>query len=137
AGVTVCPEPAERGDVRGRQRAGRKLPRRCPRVASVDLGIDEAVEAHRERPRAAHCDRDPGHRPEPGPAVDGEKGADVRERQREDRVPQSHETRQPDRERCGDRAQTGSFVLETSSTPSMRISLSIAFAMSYTVSAAT
>ena len=123
-------ETAERRDLRARQRAGRELPRRRARVARVDLGVDEPVEPHRERPRADHRDRDPGHRPEPGPAVDREERADVRERQREDRVLEPDEPREPERERCGERAQTGSFVFETSSTPSIRISLSIAFAMS-------
>jgi hypothetical protein len=45
-------------------------------------------------------------------------------------VLQPHEAREPDWERRRERAQSASFVFDTSSMPSMRIALSTAFAMS-------
>src|SRR6188472_738895 len=130
-------EEAERPDLHARERTGRKLPRGGAWVPRVDLRVDEAVQPHRERPGADHRDRDPGHRLDPRPAVDGEQRADVRKREREDRVLEPDEPREPDGKWRRKRAQTGSFVFETSSMPSIRIALSTAFAMSYTVSAAT
>ena len=112
------------------QSPGRQLSRGGPRVARVDLRIHEPVEPHRERPRADHRERDPAHRGETRPAVDREEGPDVREREREDGVLQPNETRETHGQRSGEDAHAGSFVFETSTTSSMRISLSIAFAMS-------
>ena len=70
----------------GPQGAARQLAAGRARIAGVDAGVDQAVERHREAARADHRDRDPERSPRAGHAVDGEERADVRERQREDRV---------------------------------------------------
>ena len=94
--------PIRTGRGPGRARAlPRELARRGPRVARVELGIDEPVDRHRERPRADHRDGDPHHVREPGPRVDREERADVRERQREDGVLDPHERRESPRQRSG------------------------------------
>ena len=121
---------AERQDLRPSQRAGGELPARRPRVPRVELCVDEPVEAHRERARGDHRERDPPHGAEPRPPVDREQRADVRERQRKHRVLDADEAGEPDGKRSGQCGHTGSFVFETSTTPSMRIPLSTAFAMS-------
>ena len=68
---------------------------RGSRVPRVDLGVDEAVQRHRECPRSDHRDRDPDHVREAGPRVDGEERAHIGERQREHGVLDPHERRQP------------------------------------------
>ena len=79
--------------------AGGQLPRRRPRVAGVDAGVDEPVERHRQRAGADHRHGDPDEVVRARDAVDGEEGADVRERQREDRVLDLHERREAARDR--------------------------------------
>ncbi len=116
--------------MRPREDAGRELTPGGPGVRRVEVGVDQAVEAHRERSRADHRERDPAHRPEARPAVDREQRADVREGQGEHRVLDPHEARKANRERCRQRGHTASFVFVTRTISSIRISLSTAFAMS-------
>ena len=123
-------EDAERGDLQPCEDAGRDLPSRGPGVPRIDLRVDEAIEAHRQRPRADHRERDPRHRLEAGPAVHREQRPDVGEREREDRVLEPDEAREPDGQRSRDRAHAGSFVFDTSTISSICIALSIALAMS-------
>ena len=96
----------------------------------VDLRVHESVEPHCERSRADHGEGDPRHRGEPRPPVDREQCADVRDGEREDRVLETNEPREADRQRRRNGVHAGSFVFETSTTSSIRIALSIAFAMS-------
>ena len=67
----------------------------------------------------------------PGQPADREHRADDCEREREHRVLELDEAREPGRERWErDRAQSGSFVLLTSVISPISIAGSIAFAMS-------
>ena len=50
---------AEREHLPARERPGRELAARRARVARVDLGVDQPVQAHRQRPGADHRHRDP------------------------------------------------------------------------------
>src|SRR5439155_14816813 len=77
---------AEEDDLRRAELAARQLARRCPRIARVDPGVDQPVQPHRERPRTDHRERDAEQIVRARNAVNREEGADVRERQREDRV---------------------------------------------------
>ena len=82
-----------------RQLPARELAARGARVARVDAGVDEPVQRHRERPRADHRERDPEQVVRRRRLADGEERADVRERQREDRVLDLHEPREARRQR--------------------------------------
>src|SRR5262249_16448815 len=68
-------------------------------VARVELRVDEAVERHRESASSHHGERQPDERTRTGIPVDGEERADVREREREDRVLQLDERREAARQR--------------------------------------
>ena len=72
--------------LRPRERSRRQLARGCPRVAGVDLGVDEAVETHRKRSGADHGQRDPEPLRGGRHLTEREQHPDVREREREDRV---------------------------------------------------
>ncbi len=96
--------PAERGNLGGPQSTARKLTRGGAGIPRIHLGIDEPVQRHRERPCADHRDGHPDDVPEPGPAVRSEEDADVRERQREDRVLDLHERGEPPRQGVDRRA---------------------------------
>ena len=65
---TASADPHNSEDLRPRERAGGELAIRRARVPRVDLGVDETVQGHRERPRADHRDRDPDHVARPGQA---------------------------------------------------------------------
>ena len=110
-----------------RQLAARQLAGRGARVARVDRRVDEPVERHRERPRADHGQRDPDEVVRRRRAADGEKRADVRERQREDGVLDLDEPREPSRQRRKRRRRGGSHArmlrrVQTGSvTPSSRL----------------
>ena len=90
---------AEDDDLRDRELAARDLAAGGARVPRVDPRVDQPVERHRERAGADHRERDPEEVVRARPAVDREKGADVRERQREDRVLDLDEPREPRRQR--------------------------------------
>jgi hypothetical protein len=121
---------AERRHLQSCQQPGGELPSGGAGVPRVDLRVDEPIQAHRQRSRAGHRHRDPGHGRETGPAVHREQRSHVRERQREDGVLEPYQPREPDGQRRRHRAHAGSFALETSTISSIRISLSIALAMS-------
>jgi hypothetical protein len=70
----------------GAERTRRELARRGARVERVDPRVDQTVERHRERAGADHRKRDPEQVVRRRHALDGEERADVREREREDRV---------------------------------------------------
>src|SRR5262249_9238216 len=82
---------AEPDDVPRTQESTRNLARRGARVARVDAGVDQPVQAHRERPGTDHRHRDPDQVVRARNPVDGEERADVGERQREHRVLDLHE----------------------------------------------
>ena len=84
---------AERHDLGAPERAGRELSRGRAGVARVELGVDQPVERHRQRPCADHREHDPGDVGSPRPAADREHRADDRERQREHRVLELDEAR--------------------------------------------
>ena len=92
---------AEERDLRAREQPRRQLARRGARIARVELGVDQPVQPHRERARADHRDGDPEQVVRRRDAVDREQRADVRERQREERVLDLHEPREAQREHGG------------------------------------
>ena len=77
---------AEEHDLERRQAPRRQLPPLGPRVARIDLRVDEPVQRHRQRPGTDHRQRDPEQVVRRRDPVDGEQRTDVGERQREDRV---------------------------------------------------
>ena len=79
-------DEAEERDLRFGQLARRKLAARSARVPGVDAGVDQLIEPHRQRAGPDHRNRDPEQVVRRRDAVDREEGADVRKRQREDRV---------------------------------------------------
>src|SRR3954447_19494552 len=79
-------ERTEDDHLRSRQRTRGELTYRRSRVPRVDLGVDQSVQAHRERAGADHRDSDPDERVRAQYVLDGQERADVRKRQREDRV---------------------------------------------------
>ena len=92
---------AEERDLRARQQARGQLARSGSRIARVELRVDQPVQPHRQRPRADHRDGDPEQVVRRGHAVHREQRADVRERQREQRVLDLHEPREAQREDGG------------------------------------
>ena len=113
------PQPARRSGRAARRRRGRARATRAQKtttwtIESWPLGIsrpavrgfrasiprvDQPVERHRERARADHRERDPEQVVPARRPVHREERADVRERQREDRVLDLHEPREPRRQR--------------------------------------
>ena len=130
-------EVDERARARTAPRPARARARRPGAPASAVRGFRASISASTSRfspiasvraPTIATVTQAIG--PIPGQPSTREQRADVGERQREDRVLEPDEPREPDGKRRRQRAHTGSFVFETSSTPSIRIALSTAFAMS-------
>ena len=81
------------------ERPGGDLAARRARVSSVELRIDEPVQAHGERPSTHHREGQPDRRADARESVDGEERADVREREREDGVLELDERGKAPRER--------------------------------------
>ena len=79
-------QDAERDHLPGPQAPARELPCRGPWVPRVDAGVHQPVQRHGQRAGAHHRDRDPDEIVGARDGVHCEEGADVRERQREDRV---------------------------------------------------
>ena len=91
-------EERERGhtedsDLRDGQLSARELPARGARIPRVDAGVDQPVQRHRERAGADHRERDPDQVVSGRGTINGEEGADICKRQREDRVLDLHEPR--------------------------------------------
>src|SRR5919204_6974328 len=77
---------AEGGDLAAAEESGWELARGSARIARVDRGIDQPVQAHRQRAGPDHREGDPDEIVRGRNPTDAEQRADVGERQREDRV---------------------------------------------------
>jgi len=99
---------AEQQDVARSKEARRQLASSGARVRGVELGVDQTVQRHRQRAGAGHRDRDPDQIAERGSPVNCQDRADVRVRQREDRVLELDERGEPPWEGRGRRTHRAS-----------------------------
>src|SRR5262249_34852946 len=92
---------AEGDHLRDGELAARDLPAGGTGISGIDPRVDQTVERHRKRAGTDHRERDPQQIVRARRSVHGKKRADIRERQREDRVLDLHQPRKPRGERCG------------------------------------